>query len=229
MPTPLTRRVRRLARPAWLGLPRRTRPLSESWGRDRGTPVDRHYIEAFLSRHSGDIRGRVLEIRDDAYARKFGTGIDHVEVLDVDAANERATIVADLSAAEHVPPQTFNCFILTQTLQYIPDVAAAIRQARRLLRPNGVLLTTVPGISRIDSRHREADLWRFTPRACSLLFEEAWSGDDVSVTASGNVLSAAAFLFGMASEELTRGQLEASDPNYPVVVCVRAVRRDARG
>ena len=63
-------------RPVWppvgtvrrLGL-RRTEPISRAYGFDRGTPVDRHYIEAFLQRHApspdysaGDIRGRVLEV-----------------------------------------------------------------------------------------------------------------------------------------------------------------------
>ena len=35
-------------------------------GRDRGTPIDRHYIERFLDEHRADIRGRVLEVRDAA-------------------------------------------------------------------------------------------------------------------------------------------------------------------
>lgn len=41
------------------------RPLSASYGFDRGTPVDRLYIEEFLKLHSDDVRGRVLEIGDD--------------------------------------------------------------------------------------------------------------------------------------------------------------------
>src|SRR3990170_7811785 len=40
-------------------------PISREFGFDRGLPVDRHYIERFLSAHSSDIRGRVLEIGDN--------------------------------------------------------------------------------------------------------------------------------------------------------------------
>ena len=60
-------RLRRLRRPAWLGTLRRTSPLSDVFGLDRGKPVDRRYTEAFLDRHRQDIRGRVLEVKDSRY------------------------------------------------------------------------------------------------------------------------------------------------------------------
>jgi hypothetical protein len=53
---------------------RRTEPISRDFGFVRGGPVDRYYIEGFLSRHAGDIAGRVLEIGDDTYTRRFGGG-----------------------------------------------------------------------------------------------------------------------------------------------------------
>jgi SAM-dependent methyltransferase len=221
----LRRRVRRFARPAWLGLARHATPLSASWGADRGTPVDRYYIERFLERHRSDIRGRVLEVRDSRYTSRFGTDVTAVDVLDVELENPVATITADLSAADEIPSETFDCFVLTQTLQYIADLGSALGHARRILRPGGVLLATVPGISRIDTGHADRDLWRFTPRACAMLFERSWATDDVAITSDGNVLTAAAFLYGLAAEELTPAKLAAHDPNYPVVVCARAVRR----
>ena len=42
------------------------------FGHDRGLPIDRHYVEGFLARYAADIQGRVLEIGDDAYSRRFG-------------------------------------------------------------------------------------------------------------------------------------------------------------
>src|SRR5690349_7905939 len=89
--------LRRLTRPAWLGTLRRTSPLSTQWGIDRGTPVDRHYIHVFLELWSSDIRGRVLEVGTDRYTTRFGRGVESAEVLDIDATNRAATIVADLS------------------------------------------------------------------------------------------------------------------------------------
>src|SRR6188474_1081890 len=93
----------RLRRPAWMGTLRRVTPLSSEWGFERGTPVDRYYIERFLRRHSADIRGRVLEVKDSAYSEKFGTGVTQQDVLDINRDNPRATIIADLAAAEAVP------------------------------------------------------------------------------------------------------------------------------
>ena len=143
-------RRRRMLRPAWFGTLRRTTPLSDHWGYDRGTPIDRFYIESFLQEHRKDIRGRVLEIKDSTYTDRFGRDVTQRDVLDIDPTNPRATIVADLAAANAIPADQFDCFVLTQTLQFIYDTRAAVASAYRLLRPGGVLLATVPAISRID-------------------------------------------------------------------------------
>ena len=223
--TPLEQRLRRLRRPAWLGTMRRTRPLSDHWGRERGTPVDRWYIERFLDEHRGDIRGRVLEVMDAGYTERFGSGVDRADVLDVDAANPRATIVADLAAARDVPANTFDCFVLTQTLQFVYEVEAAVRAAHRLLRPGGVLLATVPCVSRIDrSAGVEGDFWRFTQASCERLFGAVFGPEQVEVRAYGNVLAAVAFLMGMAREELREQELDGGDAYFPVLIAVRAVK-----
>lgn len=221
------KRLARLRRPAWLGTIRRTSPLSDHWGRERGTPVDRYYIEAFLAAERHLVRGRVLEVMNADYTERFGTGVERSDVLDVDRANAAATIVADLAAAEEIPSETFDCFILTQTLQYVYDVRAAVEHAHRILRPGGTLLATVPAVSRVARQHLDAEYWRFTAAACSRLFGEVFEGGSVDVRARGNVLSAVAFLIGMAREELTSRELDVDDPFFPVVVTVRATKRAA--
>src|SRR5258708_2013151 len=158
------RRVRRLARPAWLGTLRRVTPLSDSWGFDRGTPVDRYYIEQFLEQHRQDIRGRVLEIRDSTYTNRFGSAVEQRDVLDLNSSNAQATLIADLAAADGVSSNLFDCFVLTQTLQFIYDTRSALTHTCRILRPGGVLLATVPSVSRLAPRYGLAtEYWRFTP------------------------------------------------------------------
>jgi len=219
------RRLRRLARPAWLGTLRRLTPLSDYWGFDRGTPVDRYYIERFLEQHRQDIRGRVLEIRDSTYTNRFGSGVVQSDVLDLNPSNAQATIIADLTAAEAVPANLFDCFILTQTLQFIYDTRSAIAHAFRMLRPGGVLLVTVPSLSRLAPRYGPAtEYWRFTPASCTALFGEAFGANQITIQAHGNVLSATAFLIGMAQEELSQAELEADDPYFPLIIAVRAVK-----
>src|ERR1041385_8023458 len=142
------RHLRRLRRPAWLA-PFRTAPASAFWGLDRGTPVDRYYIERFVAAHRADIRGHVVEMHDSRYTDQFGTGVTRRDVLDIDGGNPNATIVADLTAAGAVADDTFDCFVLTQTLQFILDVPAALAQVHRILRPGGVALVPVPAVSRL--------------------------------------------------------------------------------
>lgn len=215
-----------MIRPAWFGTLRRVRPLSTDFGSDRGTPVDRYYIERFLAQHRIDVKGRVLEVKEPLYTAQFGTGVERSDILDVDRSNAGATLVADLAVADALPPDTFDCFILTQTLQLIYEAETAVRNAHRTLRHNGVLLATVPTVSRLAYPPQTADdYWRFTAAACSKLFGQTFGPAHVDVRAHGNVLTCMAFLAGLAHEELQRDELDNDDPLFPLVVTVRAVKR----
>ena len=217
--------VRRLIRPHLLGLRARTEPVDDRWGYDRGTPIDRWYIERFLEAHRSDIRGRALEVKDDGYVRRFGSSLEHVDVLDVDPSNARATVHADLETGEGLPDGRYDCFVLTQTLQYIRDPAAAVRHAQRLLAPGGVLLVTVPSITRMTlGEPGLVDYWRFTGDSCRALFDDVFGADHVAVESHGNLAASAAFLAGYALEELSAAERDRADDRYPLVVCVRATR-----
>lgn len=218
----LRRRVRRLKRPARLGALRRTTPLSDEWGRDRGTPIDRYYIERFLGRERQAIRGHVLELLDSSYTRRFGMGVERGDVLDIVSGNPNATIVADLAAAHAIPSETFDCVILTQTLQFIYDLPAALGHVHRMLKPGGIVLCTAPSVSRISRRTLDTEYWRFTTAGCALLFGQVFDQERVHVESCGNVLSAIAFLTGLASEELSRAELEETDPYFPLLISIRA-------
>lgn len=224
--TPVRQRLLRLYRPAWLGTIRRTTPLSVHYGYDRGNPVDRYYIEQFLDDHRADICGHVLEVKDSTYTDRYGQEVEQRSVLDINPKNARANIIADLSAADAVPSNAFDCFILTQTLQMIFNLHEAIRHAHRILRPGGVLLVTVPSVSRVLPQEGiKSDYWRFTAASCQALFSGVFTPEQVTVTSYGNVLSAVAFLMGMGSEELSQSELDVRDDYFPVVLAVRAVKQ----
>ena len=215
--------LRRRRGPVWLGSLGSTAPFGTHFGYDRGTPVDRWYIERFLAEHRADITGRVLEVKDSGYTDRFGHAVSERAVLDIDPANPRATHVADLAAGDGLPGAAFDCVILTQTLQFVFDVRAALATAHRILRPGGVLLVTVPVASPICEPPL-TDHWRFTALSTARLLEEAFAPGAVDVRARGNVLSAVAFLEGLAAEDRTGAELAADDPRLPLVVCARAVR-----
>jgi glycosyltransferase involved in cell wall biosynthesis len=205
----------------------RAQPVSRHFGYDRGKPVDRWYVERFLERHAHDIRGRVLEVGDASYSRRFGQGITRQDVLHLDAAGEEATIVGDLSQPGVLPDRAFDCLVVTQTLQFIYDMTSAVEQLRRSLAPGGVLLLTVPGVSSVDrGEWRDSWFWSLTGRSAQRLFETIFGAGNVEVSTLGNVYAATGFLHGLAVEELDQRLLEPDDPAYPMLVCVRACRND---
>ena len=211
-----------------LGDLRRLEPISRKWGLDRGQPIDRHYLEEFLARHAGDIRGRVLEIEDDGYTRRFGGDrVRHRDVLHVTAGNPRATLIGDLSAGAELPSGVFDCIILTQTLHLIYDTRAALATLHRMLAPGGVLLATFPGLSRRSGTEwADTWYWGFTSSSASRLFTEAFGTDNVHVEAHGNVLTTIAFLHGLATTDLSEAELVYRDPEFELLVTVRARRTE---
>ena len=210
---------------------RRLEPISRKFGFDRGLPIDRHYMERFLSVHASDIRGHVLEIGDDRYIRKFGRGrVTQSDVLHVQEGNPQATIVADLAHADHLPPDVFDCIVFTATLDFIYDMRAVIRTLCRILKPGGILLAAFHGISQISRNDMSlwGDYWRFTDLSARRLFGEVFSPEDVKVEPFGNVLTAVAFLHGVAAEELNPEELDYCDPDYQIVIAVRAEKSEGR-
>ena len=217
---------RRLKSARWRNL-RRLTPVSRVFGLDRGQSIDRYYIERFLQKHTADIRGCVLEIGNSTYTRQFGRQqVTRSEVLHVTSGNPAATVIGNFETGEGVPQEHFDCMILTQTLPFIYDIKAAMANIYAALRPGGVLLVTLCGISQISryDMERWGDYWRFTSLSARRLFEEVFPPASVMVEAHGNVLTATAFLYGLASHELRTQELDFHDPDYEVLITVRAVK-----
>jgi SAM-dependent methyltransferase len=229
LPTP----GRNVLRNAVLGIPyprwgnlRRAAPFSERMGSDRGTPVDRVYIEHFLAEHAADIRGRALEVKESAYTRRFGgTSVTESDVLDVDETNSEATLVADLAERDSLPDRRFDCFVMTQTLQYVDPPEEAVRNAWRALAPGGVLLLTVPSLQKVDFPRGASDLWRWTPAGLERLLRRVVPEGEPEVRGYGNLLAATAWLMGLAAEELEPAELELFDPEFVLLSAARLVRR----
>ena len=207
-----------------LGDLRRAHPIDPDWGYARGKPVDRRYIEQFLSSHAADVKGVVMEIQEDDYTRAYGAGrVDRTEILDVVAGNPRATVVDDLRTSERLASDAYDCIILTQTLHVIDDVEAALRQCFRILRPGGVLLATLPCVSRVCLEYGpEGDYWRYTEAGARHLFRSAFPDDGITTTAYGNVLASAGFLYGLSAEEIGEDEYAVKDPYNPTLIGVRA-------
>jgi SAM-dependent methyltransferase len=208
---------------------RRLSPISAIFGQDRDLlTIERYYIEEFLQKNSADVKGRCLEMGDASYIKKFGGDkVTQIDVLNYVEGNPEATIVADLTDAPHIPDNTFDCIIITQTLQMIFEVDKAIATLHRILKPGGVVLCTSHGMTRVARREGEDDwgeYWHFTTQSKRRLFRDHFPSKDVVVSTVGNVFTCICNLHGLGAAEVDQTELDTHDPNFEMLVLVRAVK-----
>lgn len=201
-------------------------PVSREFGAERGTPIDRVYIEDFLIRNASVITGAVLEIDDRFYTEKFGVHISRTDILHATADNPKATVVGLLEDKGVVQSATYDCIIMTQVLQFIRNPCLALTNCHDALKPGGSILITVPGISQISryDDERWGDYWRFTARGLNHLVQASLFREP-NVKAYGNVTAACAFLRGLSAEELSDAKLWHHDQQYPLLIGASAVRQ----
>ena len=205
----------------------RTEPISRKFGFDRGCPIDRYYIDSFLKQNQNLITGSVLEIAESTYSKQFGHDISSYEVLRYDDSNKKATIVGDLTKPETLPKERIDCFICTQTLNFIFDVSKAIEGSYKVLKQGGTLLCTVSGISQISryDMDRWGDYWRFTDLSIRKLMESVFGEGNVEIVTFGNVLAATAFLQGLAVDDLPdTSLLDKKDQDYQITIGIKATK-----
>jgi hypothetical protein len=75
-----------------------------------------------------------------------------------------------------------------------------------------------------DDFEKWGEYWRFTSLSARLLFEEVFPKENVNVCSYGNVLAAISFLEGLSVEDLRKKELDALDPDYEILIAIRAVK-----
>jgi hypothetical protein len=217
----------RFSKPRFLYFLLKTKkPISSRYGLDRGTPIDRYYIEEFLQSNKDYIKGHCLEILTNGYTKEFGgNNVSKSDVLDIDTTNQKATIYGDLRNLINIPDNTYDCIILTQVFQFIDDLHSTTKELHRILNTNGTLLITAPSISRIDCvAGVDNDYWRFTKASMNYLFSKHFSENKLSINSLGNALVGTGFWVGLSKEELNLKELNYNDKNFPCLITVRAIK-----
>lgn len=206
-------------------------PLYPDFGFGRGWPIDRHYIEGFLKAHAADIRGEVLEAAAQPnYTRQFGGDrVTRGHIMYPVPGLPGGTMVGNLETGEGIPSAAYDCVLLTQVLQFIYDMPAAVANSHRALKDGGVMLATFAGISQIAKSDMDAwgEYWRITDAGARRLFGDVFGPANVEVQAFGNCLAACAFLNGMVISDLKPADLDYNDPEFQLIIAVRAVKREA--
>jgi len=209
--------LRGLPVPRWGNL-RRVTPLSASYGFDRGTPLDRYYLDAFLRANQALITGHVLEVQLPAYTKRFGQGVLESHTVDINPSFG-ATYTCDLAEAPQIPSDHYDCFLLPNTLQHVESLRPALRTMLRVTKPGGTLLASAAGF--IPLIPDGGDFWRLSAQGWRRVLADEWPGCDIDVASHGNCLAAIAAMHGLAHEELSDAELDAVDPRYPVLVTIR--------
>lgn len=218
--------TRRLVSPyARLRLSVGVQPLSFWWGRDRGQEIARYYLEElFLTEFSADIRGHCLEFSADDYTSVFGGNrVTKIDILNLEGGMPNTTIQADITTANDIPSNQFDCIICTHVLHIISDLEMAVSELYRILRPGGVVLIAVPQVSMCCPEYGE--MWRFTQDGLRSVLAGAFEDENIITRAYGNSLTAAGEIRGLAAHEFSERQLNHHDQRFAVEVCARAVKK----
>lgn len=188
---------------------------------ERGTPIDRYYIYDFLDKHKEYIKGKVLEMEPVMYAPIFKDKIESVDSLTL-SPDENATYVMDLQDTYKFPSNKYDCYIMTQTLQYPYDTKAVLKSSYKLLKNGGAIIITAPITSQITA-YRES--WRFTEFSIRRLLEDA--GFKIIDTQSyGNTFANTLFLQGIAYEDVKNKKLlDRKEYICPMLVAALAVKQ----
>lgn len=205
--------------PRW-GTLRRTTPFSSSYGFERGTPIDRHYLDQFLAAHRGLITGEVLEVQTRDDTERFGQGVTRADTFDIVPAFS-PTYLCDLAHCERVIPSgADDCLLLPNALPHVRELDLALAHAARIVKPGGTILASVAGLLPLTGD--VPDDWRFSPDGWRERLSAAWPGAAMAIAGHGNCLAAVAAQLGLAREELTREELDAHDPRFPVLTTILA-------
>lgn len=201
------------------------KPFSECFGLDRGSAIDRYYIEKFLEENKGVITGKCLEIAESTYTLKYGSDVEPY-ILHVEGWGEN-TIKGNLETGEGIEEEQFDCAIITQTLMFTYNLESVAQNIYKMLKKGGSALITVAGISQISLYDQKnwGSYFGFHEDAMNKLFVPVFGEKNVQITSHGNVKTVMGFLYGLCFEDLKQSDFEYDDPAYPLIITVLLIKK----
>lgn len=183
----------------------------------------RKFIEDFLKNAGIGVTGPFLEF-DPPYYKDLilnicdksstNTKYDVISII----PGPSVTIVSDIQNVVEIPDNSYDCIICTHVLGNIAEPIKAVKELHRILKPCGVLLLTVPGISPTYSPH-PIDCWRFTKDSVAYLLKEF---SRVEIFVYGNAALQAATPYFLMTSHFIGFKRMANDEKYPIIVAAKA-------
>lgn len=207
---PRPQRSRRMVK--WGDLGRAPIARAEFINARGGAIADRHF-EQCVRRFAADLAGDLAEFGDDVLLRRY-------------RACPQSTITVLDPATIEKPPDgdtaCFDCVVAQDVLRFSPDPREGLEALAALVRPGGVLLTSLTGVAPALDDLR--DRWRFTVEGARTLFARNDRLELTDLLSCGGIEAATAVLHGMGQDDLRDGSAPRTDHAFPVSIFVRAVR-----
>lgn len=144
------------------------------------SPVKQYFSPAAYSQYTVTLpllqryaRGRLIDLGcGDMPFRAFVAGqVTAYDSLDFFPRRADVTYVGDIQDMAAVPSAAYDTAVCVEVLEHVPDPFRAAREIWRVLRPGGVLVLSVPHLSRLhDEPH---DYYRYTRHGVRRLLEQA--------------------------------------------------------
>jgi SAM-dependent methyltransferase len=136
-------------------------------------------ISQFISSHATDFRGVVLDVGCGSMPYREGilassSAIESYLGLDLESNNFDRELEPDLTWDGTRIPLEDDCVdvaIATEVFEHCPDTSLVVREIHRILKPDGVLLFTVPFLWPLHEVPH--DYFRFTPFALQSILTDA--------------------------------------------------------
>ena len=123
---------------------------------------------------TGAIRGRVLDAGSGrgSWRAVICSGGAEYESIDLEPrGGDFPTWIGDVMSMPQVPDSSYDAVVSHQVLEHLPRPWAALAEFHRVLRPGGVLVASVPHLSRRHELPR--DYFRFTQEGMASLLGDA--------------------------------------------------------
>jgi SAM-dependent methyltransferase len=199
---------------------RRRLPICEVFGIGRGTPIDRHYLRAFVRSVASQVTGDVVDVGGHP-ADRLSFGFRDLRSFRVVDLEDRpgVDVVGDAHDVELLPAASVDTVLLFNVLEHCRDPHRVAANVHRWLRGGGRCLVMVPNAQRLHGA--PDDLWRFSESGLGQVLADF---ETVETRSYGSLTTVLASHLGLAAEELSVEELDARQADHPVATCAVAIR-----
>ena len=149
----------------------------------------RHYIDTFLTQESSGMKGEMLDIGGKKTNKRGEFRPPEANIRSWKYLNTDASTGSDhLCSAEEIPlePDSVDGFLLCDVLEHLERPEKVLREAFRILKPNGKGWITMPFLNQIHADPHDYQRWTES-KLRNVLEQTGFSG--ISISPMGGIIA----------------------------------------